>query len=155
MTNKIVIGLALANLQTNACAKEITDFIASNCENYDIYSLAPASPGSMRCAAFDFMLILKVTREVASVAELIWKAYDKFIAPKKASFKDDAGIYLGIRRPDGTVIDFWIGNKYKDKDIFIHEFTTKITAIQNEDDPNYWNQSAAEVEKSDVWVRIK
>jgi hypothetical protein len=155
MTNKISIGLGLANLPEGVDTEEIERFIASGGKGYDTYTLAPAPPGAIRAAALEIMVILSAAGSVASIAALLWMAYDKFIAPKKSRDQDDGGIYIAIRRPDGTLVDFWIGNTHRDRQIFIKQFTTKVSSIQKEDDPEFWTASVADVEKSGDWVRIR
>lgn len=151
MADKISIGLGLANLPEGVDIEQIKRFIASGGDGHDTYALAPAPPGTMRAAAFDLMLILGAAGSVASIAALLWMAYAKFIGPEKSQYQDDGGIYIVILRPDGTVIDFWIGNTHRDREVFIKEFTKKVSAIQKEDDPEFWATIVAEVEKSGIW----
>lgn len=155
MTDKITIGLGLANLPEGVDTEEIKRFIASGGHGCDTYTLAPAPPETMRAAALELILILGAAGSVASIAALLWMAYDKFIALKKRRDEDDGGIYIAIRRPDGSIVDFWIGNTHRDREVFIEEFTTKVSAIQKKDDSEFWAATVAEVEKSAIWVHQK
>lgn len=114
-------------------------------------ALDPGAPVSG--TALDIILLLSVAGSVGSIAALLWMAYDKFIAPKKSSEEDDGGIYMTIRRPDGTVVEFWLGNTHRHRDSFVEEFTEKVMTICREDDPDFWAKAVAEVEQSDRWLR--
>ena len=154
MTYKISIGLALANLPEACDAEEIMQFIANSSEDYDTYTLAPAPPGTIRGAAIDIALV-GTAGSIASIARLLWMAYDKFIAQRRRKDQDDAGIYIVIHRPDGTIIEFWIGKTHKDRGKFIEEFTKQVLSIQKEDDPEFWANKVGEIEESETWVRQK
>lgn len=155
MTNKITIGLGLANLPQGVDTKEIEQFIANGGDGYDTYTLAPAPPGTARCAALEITLILGAVSSVITIAGCLWAAYNKFILPKKNRDQDDGGIYIGINKPDGTHVDFWIGNTHRDREVFIEEFTKKTTEICEEDAPDFWAANVTEIEKSGFWIRQK
>src|SRR5207245_1594529 len=70
----------------------------------------------------DFFLVLNTVASVASIAGLLWLVYDRFIAPRKRDANDSAGIYIAVRRPDGTVIDIFLGRDVLNKEDFIHRF---------------------------------
>jgi hypothetical protein len=153
MTNEISIGISFANLPSDVDCAPIRKFILDNGDGYELYTLAPAKPGYMRAAAFDIMLVLYATGSAASLATLLWMAYDKFIAPKKSKETDSAGIYIGIRHPDDKVSEFWIGNTHKRREIFVKEFESKVTTIRQQDDEGFWEESVTEIRESEIWIR--
>lgn len=153
MTNDISIGIGLANLPSDVDVAALRRFLAENSDGYELYTLAPAKPGHMRAAAFDIMLVLSAAGSVASLAALLWMAYDKFIAPKKTRDTDSAGIYIGIRNPDDSVTDFWIGNTHRRREIFLKEFELKVTSIREQDDQSFCEESVTEVRESETWIR--
>jgi hypothetical protein len=103
----------------------------------------------------DLTLVLGAVGSVASIASLLWTAYERFIAPKKTSQQDDGGIYIVINRPDGTTETFGIGNTEKDREVFVSRFSKKITEIRDADDPSFWREAVAEIEESGIWIRQK
>jgi hypothetical protein len=156
MSHTTVLGIGIANCPQDVDSAELMQFIDNADGEFETFSLAPKKPGTIRAAAFDYAVILNAAGSVASIAALLWMAYDKFIAPKKKSLYDDAGLYIVIRKPDGSVIDFLIGREYADRDIFIEDFTEKITAIhKSDDDLGFYAESEAEIKYSEIWVRRK
>ena len=153
MANDISMGIGLANLPSDVDSAALKRFLVEESDGYEVYRLAPAKPGSIRGAAFDIMLVFYAAGSVASIAALLWMAYDKFIAPKKSKETDSAGIYISIRKPDGNVKDFWIGNNYKHREVFIKEFESKVTSIREQGGQNFWAESVAEVRESEIWIR--
>ena len=153
--HSIVIGVGFANLAQGVNLDALRESLVSEVGDFQTYSLAPASPGHVRAAAFDLMLLLSATGSVASVAALLWMAYEKFIAPKKTDPRDNAGIYISIRRPDGSTVDFWIGNKQKNREAFIAEFSRAIAEMRASDDPSFWREAAAEVQETETWILYK
>jgi len=150
--DQVAVGISLANCGGQVNAREVYDFIASQSDAYSAYSFRPSS--RITTAALDFYLVLGALGSVASVASILWMAYDKFIAPRKHSARDSAGIYVAVRRPDGTVIDVWVGHDAHTKE----EFTTKFELIIEEArDPALrilQAQTIAQIEDSDSWVKL-
>ncbi|MFA5386010.1 MAG: hypothetical protein WC364_15370 [Eubacteriales bacterium] len=126
----VAIGLALANTKGTISPEEVLTFIENQASDIETYEMSPPSPGMARAAAIDFMLLLNTAGSAASIASILWLAYDKFIAPKKDK-KDNAGIVVIIRKDDHTNEQFWIGNTDKSKDVFIETFTEKIETIRH------------------------
>jgi len=153
MTNEISLGISLANLPSDVDVATLRKFLEENSDGYEVYTLAPAKPGHIRGAAFDITLVLSAAGSVASLAALLWMAYDKFIAPKKSQDTDSAGIYISIRNPDDSVTDFWIGNTHKHREIFVKEFELKVTSLRKQDDQDFWEESVTEVRESETWIR--
>ena len=73
--------------------------------------------------------MLTIAGSAASIASILWLAYEKFIAPQKTK-DDNAGIVIIIMKDDGTNEQFWIGNTDKSKEVFIETFTQKIETIR-------------------------
>jgi hypothetical protein len=126
----VAIGLALANTRDTVDPEEVFSFIENQSSNLETYEMSPPAPGMVRAAAIDYMLLLNIAGSIASIASILWMAYDKFIAPKKNK-NDNAGIVIIIRKDDGTNEQFWIGNTDKSKEVFIETFTQKIETIRH------------------------
>jgi hypothetical protein len=101
----------------------------------------------------NFYLVLVAIGLVASIVSIIWHAYDHFIASRKSP-KDPAGIYIAVRRPDGTVIDIMVG-----RDVLTREdLIQRMELIVGEaNDPTFQlihETTISEIEDSDSWVRL-
>lgn len=145
----VPIGLSVANFRGDA--RLIYEFIANAGSGCRAYELRPR--GGICAAALDMYLLLSAFGSVASIASLLWMAYDRFIAPKRESGGDQAGIYIAIRRPDGTVIDLWMHGQSKED--FIREFELIIDEARTKTEFYIeYEQTIAELERSESWVRV-
>lgn len=138
--------------------EEAYTFIEANLDDIQTYYLHP-EPGRPMAAAFDYTLILTAVEHIASiytVAEIIWKVYNKFIGSRNVSPKDDAGIYLGIPLPNGEIMTLSVGSNYKDKNIFIEAFVDYVGKLKQ--DPESFRLAInikSEVENDRNWVKRK
>jgi Protein of unknown function (DUF2442) len=151
--HRIIVGIGLANLPNEVDDVTLTQALIDDSQ-FLTYTLAPTPPGVVRCAALDLMLILGATASVASIASLLWTAYEKFIAPKKKEY-DDSGIYISISRPDGEIIEFWIGKTHNDRDVFLREFSKIVSDIRATDDPSFWLSEITKIEQNEDWTLRK
>jgi len=151
----VALQLTLANVFNGVNIEEVYSFIESNLDDVDTYYINP-EPGHCVAAALDYTMLLSLAADFASLASLLWIAYDKFIGSRKSSPKDDAGIYIGIPFPNGKIMPFWIGNDYKDKDIFIETFVECIEELkQNPDSFRVAINIKSEMEHSKIWAKRK
>jgi hypothetical protein len=125
----IAIQMALANVGDSVDAAAVYAFIEAETDGIETYIPAPPPPGMSRKAAVDFALVLTDAAQISTLAYVLWQAYDRFIAPRKSP-KDDAGIYLVIPTDHGALMELWIGNQYRDRDLFVKEFTVKVESIE-------------------------
>jgi uncharacterized protein DUF2442 len=151
--NEIVFGLGFANLPNGVDVHALESSLIVEGNEIRIYGLNRSFPGVIRAAAFDLTLVLSAAGSVASLAALLWMAYERFIAPKKSKEQDDGGIYIVISRPDGTIENFWIGNTEKEREVFISKFSKTVTDVRTGDDPSFWRSAVAEIEETEFWVR--
>ena len=149
---QIPIGFSLANC-SGVRSEDVYKFIANRAQNCELYTLRP---GGFQAAALDACLLLGAVGSVASIASLFWMAYDKFIAPTKRDDHDDAGIYVAVRKPDGTVIAVWLGKNVKSKDEFVKQFEVIVdTAKGNAELRSENERTTADLERSGSWVKVK
>lgn len=125
---KVAIGVALANTSQAVDPEQVYSFIEAQSQDVETYELAPPPPGSIRAAALDYMLLLSIAGSAASIASILWMAYEKFIASKKNN--DSSGIVVVIRKDDGTNDQFWIGHTDKSREVFVQTFTKKVETIR-------------------------
>ncbi|NTW64433.1 MAG: hypothetical protein HGA46_10270 [Chlorobiaceae bacterium] len=81
-------------------------FIDNADGEFETFSLAPKKPGTIRAAAFDYAVILNAAGSVASIAALLWMAYDKFIAPKKRACTMTPGYTLSSENLTAQLLIF-------------------------------------------------
>lgn len=152
---QIAIGIALANTHGAVDAEQVFSFIESHKDDFETYKLALPRPGTIRAAALDYMLLLNIAGSAASLASILWMAYDKFIAPKKDK-NESAGIVVIIRKNDGTNEQFWIGHTDKTKEIFIKSFSEKVETVRRSELPGESTERAIEELKTEsIWIRRK
>lgn len=156
MSNPLALQIALANLgylNDKPDIEEIYNFIESEIVNIETYQL---DSKKVSAAAIDYVILLGVVGSVASIASILWMTYEKFIAPKKANDKDNSGIYITMRKPDGSLIEFWIGNEYKNRDIFIKDFTHEVSNFKESGDSiQHFHETSIEVKNSGHWIQRK
>ncbi len=151
----VAIQMAVANADDLVDPAAIYAFIEGQTSDIETYVPAPPPPGVIRAGGVDFAMVLDVAGSIASLASVLWHAYDKFIAPRRAA-TSNAGLVFMIRTDDSLVASFWVGNHYRDRDLFIEEFTAKLEAVRrSERDGEATDRVVAEVRLSGQWVRRK
>lgn len=156
MKSPVAIQMSLANVGDLARSEEVYDFIERNAADVKSYVLDASRVKGRIVAAIEYVLILGVVGSVASIASLLWMAYDKFIGNIKKNSDDTAGLYIAIQDPDGTVTHFWLGNEYKDRDIFIEKFTESVELLRDDESvAEHTQQKVQELEADDLMVRRK
>lgn len=153
--NPVAIQMAIANAGDSVEPAALYSFVEGEAADIETYVPAPPPPGAIRAAAVDFVFVLNVAGSIASLASLLWLAYEKFIASRHSA-SSNAGLILMIRTDDGELTSFWIGNQHRDRDLFIEEFTAKVEAARRaETDGQATERMVAEVRFSGHWVRRK
>jgi hypothetical protein len=150
------IYVAVANAPDSVDEKALFRFVETSPEDFRSYAFAPAPNGHSRKAAFDYVLLLDAAGSAASIAALLWMAFDKFIAPKLSRTAQDEGahIHIGIRKPDGTAVEFRIDNLQADKEVVISDFVATVS--QWYETPGAVEAAAkveAEIKHSGMWIR--
>ena len=152
MSEPIALQMTLANCGTIKNANSLYDYIESKVDGIETYQI---NTRANIAAAIDFIIVLGAVGSIASIASLLWIAYEKYIAPKKHDKDDTAGIYIVLNKPDGTHAEFWIGNQYKNKDVFIKDFTAVAEECRKSRTSLELTESKIEFRKSNIWVRRK
>ena len=146
--------MALANVYDSSMRQAVYPFIEAETHGIETCVPAPPPPGTSSKGAVELAIVLTAAGLIAPLADIIWRAYDKFIAPHKAA-NDDAGIYLVIPTSDGP-LEFWVGNQYRDRKLFVEEFTAKLASVRDSGrDGQATDRVVAEVRLSGHWVRCK
>lgn len=133
-------------------AQEIYNFIESQAEKIETYQLDSKKVSK---AGIDYIIILNAVGSVASIASLLWTAYEKFIKPAKIN-DDTGGLYINIDSQKEGRTEFWLGNTDKDKEVFIQNFTTKISSFQKtESAAQLYEVTELEIKHSGSWIKRK
>jgi len=152
MESSLAIKIALANTGHDVNPNEVYNYIESNSKEIEAYQLDSTK---VTAAAIDYILLLSAVGSAASIASLLWMAYDKFIAPKK-KHNATAGLYIVIHLSDKERIEFWIGNTHIAKDEFIKEFTSKVTTFRNTKEARKeFEATKQQVSRSGNWIKRK
>lgn len=156
MSNPIALYIAIANAPSDVDVEGLFRFIEENDGDFETYALAPPEPGQSRKAAFDYVLWLNMAGSAASIAALLWTAYDRFIAPKVKKGEEDAHIHVGIHKPDGSAVEYRIDNLQGDKEVVILDFEATVSEVQRAPGARKATEQAEfEVKCSGMWVRRK
>ena len=128
MEKKLIIYGALANLGIDQSEELLFNFFQDNISGIEILK---SSRGPNIKNALDFQALINIGADLASIASVIWMAYDKFIKPKKQEdkSKNEPFLYIQIKSGNDKFVQFAIGKEYKDKDIFINSFVDKTQQI--------------------------
>jgi hypothetical protein len=154
---QVSFGIALANTHGSVDTEQFYSFIESQKGDFETYNRAMPPPGSISvyAAALDYMVLLNIAGSAASIASILWMAYEKFIVPTKKK-DDDSGIVVIIRKDNGITDQFWIGNTDKSKEIFIQNFSHKIDNIRNSEVPGESTSHTNEkLSYESIWIRRK
>jgi predicted nucleotidyltransferase len=153
----VPLQVSLANVHQKVKPEGIYSFIETHADNIQTFWLDPEKVRARRiCAAIEYLIVLGAIGSVASIASLLWAAYEKFIGQRKKSKDDDAGLYISIEHPDGTRYNFWIGKEYKDREIFIQEFTKKVEEVrEHPDTPMKTKEVISKIIHEDIWSQRK
>ncbi len=151
---EVAVGIALANLSGRVQPEQVYSFIESKAGGVQTYQLVPP-PGAVVKAVIDYYMILSVGGSAASIAAVLWMAYDRFIAPTKTD-SSDAGIVVLLRKDDGTSDQFWIGKTDDCQSVFVENFSHKVETIRHADgDGESDERIVDEVRRDRLWVRRK
>jgi hypothetical protein len=119
----------------------------------EVYVPNPLCPPGK--AAIDFFVVLNEVGSVASIAGILWMAYDRFIGSRKQNTDDDAGLYIALRRPDGGVVDLWIGKNARSQEEVERRIELIIEASQHDGDVVIeYERQIEELNSSDAWITI-
>lgn len=132
MTSELIVGGALANCGRDTSTDEFLQLLAREVPDLAIFRLRPRPSHLDVRAALDWQAILTTGASLLTFADVLWKVYERFVKPKldRSDGKSKPFLFINVRRPDGAFVQFAIGNEFKDKDIFVEQFTRKLTELR-------------------------
>ncbi len=151
MEQQVVISGALANVSGAVTTDELLKFMADRNAEIEFYKLCGAT-----AAAFDWRGIFRDVGAAASIAALLWLGYEKLVEPKKIDPKSNAGVYVVLGDGEEESLRFWLGKDYKDKQIFIREFTREAKRLTGTvDGRQKIKATIEETKESNCWISVK
>ena len=145
---KIPIGITVAGGR-EVNANEIYDFIARRVSGAVAYTFAPRG---IAAASIDFYLVLSAVASVASIANIFWTAYDRFISHEKNKNSNSASIHLVVQQNNGS-IQLNLKN-ISDKEAFIERLTSFVEEAKRADSRIAHETMIQELEQSGLWTKV-
>jgi len=157
MPSELIVGGALANCGRDAPTDEFLELLVHDMSDLAVFRFRPKPrPGIGAKAALDWQAILGTAADLLAFAGLLWAAYERFVKPRLE--RNDAGpkpfLFINLRRPDGTFVQFSLGHEYKDKEVFLEHFTRKVTELRAQPGHEAGNEVLSELSQNEDWVRI-
>lgn len=152
MAKELIITGALANLEHGPEKNTLLSELNDNVDDFFLYEQV-FEPGVIY-ASINWQGIIGTAASISTIAALAWSIYITKVEPEidNPEHTLKPRIVIQIKDSDGNFEIFTIDRKYKDKDIFIQEFTHKVETLRQ--GPN--GQSIKEtIEKSGRWVRVE
>jgi len=147
---EIAIGMSVEDRGNQVDAQQVYDFIASGATGATVYEFKPTGIAG---AAADLYLVLRAVASVASIANVLWTAYDRFIARKKHDTPDSADLHIAIRKRDGTMMNISLGN-VSTKESFVERLEVVIAETSEPGLRAAHELKIQELEESDSWVKL-
>src|SRR5437879_5035060 len=145
---EIAIGISVADCGNQVDAQQVYDLIASGATGATVYEFKPTGIAG---AAVDLYLVVSAVGSVASIANVLWMAYDRFIAPKKPRMRDSACLQIIVQRGDGT-INLTLGENVSTKQAFIEQLKGIVADAEKPELRLNHAAKIRELEESDLWV---
>lgn len=149
--NKIPIGITLANCGGEVDAQEVYRFVAGEVTGATAYEFKPMG---IVGAAVDLYLVLGAVASVTSIANVLWMAYDRFIAPKKTRVRDSASLQIIIQLGD-VKVNLTLGEGVSTKQAFIEELEAIVADAKKPEQRSGHASMIQELEESDLWLKIQ
>jgi len=110
-------------------------------------------------AALDWQGILSTGANLLAFASALWAAYERYVKPKldRSDETTKPFLFISLRRPDGTFVQFALGKEYKDKDkeIFVEQFTRQVTELRTISVTRKGPSLLSELTQNEDWVRVQ
>ena len=129
---------------------EVLDFVESQSSDVSTFRLRPR-PG-VQAAVGDYLLVLNTVGSLASIASILWMAYDKFVASRTEPERS-AGLILHLEPAHREVqLNFWVGVHQKTEAEFTDEFTRKMSLLAEDAGAEYRNAVNRVMSQPTLWI---
>lgn len=151
MSQPLLISGALANVGGDVTTEDLLNFLSKHLSEAEFYKITEVT-----AAALDWRVVLQDTAAITTIASALWLGYTAIVAPTKKEPDSSAGIYIVVGNAGDENSQFWIGNEYKDKDIFIENFTKRVKEVtETENSQGEITREILETEESSHWLKVK
>ena len=146
---------ALANIEHGNEKNTILETIGSEVENFHVFKFVPEQ--GQYYASVNWRGIISDTANLATIATLIWTIYTVKVEPKLTNESGTGSaspfVLIQIKDSNKNYIQFNINGNYESKEIFIEEFTSKITKLRHS---KVDGEDLLEIyEKSERWMKVE
>ncbi|HWP53462.1 MAG TPA: hypothetical protein VN476_04970 [Pyrinomonadaceae bacterium] len=148
--NKIPIGITLADRCNEVDAQEVYHFVAEEVSGATAYEFKPKG---ISAAAIDLYLVPGAVASVTSIANVLWMAYDRFIASKSPQVGDSACLYIIVPGGDGPVT-VTLGDRVSTRQALVEQLEAIVADAKKPELRLGHAAKIRELEESDCWVRI-
>lgn len=157
MASELIIGGALANCGRDAPTDEFLDLLVCEMPDLAVFRFRPKPKLGIRIkAALDWQAILGTAADLLAFAGLLWAAYERYVKPKVE--RNDGGpkpfLFISLRRPDGAFVQFTLGHEYKDKEVFVEQFTRQVAELRVVSDPETGSELLSKLSQNEDWMRV-
>jgi hypothetical protein len=112
----------LANVNQEVSTDNLLRFLADEVPKGAFFKFQPP-PGRTVAAAIDWRALLYDAAAIATIANALWGAYDKFIKPiHEVDHSSSSAIFVQMKNDAGESDQFMISGNIKDKEVFIQRF---------------------------------
>ena len=146
---EIAIGMTVAGRGNKVDVQEFYDFITNEARGATTYAFNPIG---ITGAAVDFYIVVGAVASVASIANVLWTAYDRFIAPKKPT-RDSVSVHIMIPRGAGT-INLTLGENVSTEQEFVDQLEGIVADAQIPEVRRGHAIKIRELEQSDSWLKL-
>lgn len=156
MTSELIILGALANCGPDAPTDDFLELLICETPDLAVFRFRPRPSSSTRVwAALDWQAVLGTAADLLAFAGLLWAAYERYVKPKlERSGASKPCLFISLRRPDGTSVQFTLGNEYTDKEIFIEQFTRQATELRGTIGTEEGTRVHSDLSQNEDWVRV-
>jgi len=146
--NGLVIKIAEAGAGGREFSHEFGDQVFEIFTNADIYHYQSPREGVFG-VVLDWAIITYIS-DIAGIASAIWLVYEN-VKNRNKNKEGIKGIYVDIDSEHG--LHWLIGKDIKDKDIFINDFTERVSKFQASDSAGVmFERKVTQIKTRGVWV---
>lgn len=157
MASELIVYGALANCGPDAPTDEFLALLAGMAPDVAVFRYRPIPKSELKIKSVaDWQAILGTGADLIAFAGLIWAAYERWVRPKIEEKKHKPFLFINLKRPDGTFVQFSLGHEHKDKEMFIEQFRREVSVLRSApgvggDDETVLLKKISEHED---WVRV-
>ena len=148
--NKIPIGITLADGGDEVDAHELYRFVTGEVTGATVYEFKPTG---IAAAAIDLYIVLGAVASVASIANVLWMAYDRFIASKRPKV-GSACIHIIVQSGDG-IVSVTLGEDVLTRQALIEQLEAIVAEARKPELRPGHVAKVRELEESESWVRVE